>query len=71
MPLLLQLVEDDLQDAVAIVHLAHDDFLALAHAGISTFLLRLRTVCCLVGGLCRRRHWGMRELSLKLWSLAA
>ena len=63
MPLLLQLVEDDLQHAVAIVHLAHDDLLALAYAGIFTFLRRLRAVCCLVGGLGGRMYWGMRELS--------
>ena len=63
MPLLLELVEDDLQHAVAIVHLAHDNLLALANAGIFTFLRRLRAVCCLVGGLGGRMHWGMRELS--------
>ena len=65
MPLLLQLVEDDLQDALAIVHLAHDDLLTLAHAGgMSTFLRRLRTVCCsLVGYLGGRMYWGVRELS--------
>ena len=63
MPLLLELVEDDLHNAVTIVHLAHDDLLALAHAGIFTFLRSLRAVCCLVGGLGGRMYWSMRELS--------
>ena len=62
-PMLLQLVEDDLQYAFAKVHLANDNLLALAHATLFTFLRRLRTICCLVWGLGRRMYRGMRELS--------